>query len=250
MPVYDDKTIGLIISVHAEGRLLLDRMKQVRSPAAGPMPMIRGRLSGMPVLLAVSGIGAANAAHAATVICANKPGMVISFGIGGAYPSSGLSVGDIAVALKEVYADSGLMLSDGTHPFDTIGIPLLKQGNRRFYNVFPTDKKMTGIAVRSASRMFHVKAGTFATVSACTGTARRAAEIEKRHGPICENMEGAAAAQICTMYGVPFIELRGMSNIVEDRDRGKWDIKVASEHCQQALLEFIAELRRIGHEDK
>jgi len=77
------------------------------------------------------------------------------------------------------------------------------------------------------------------TVSACTGTRKRAIELEHRFGAICENMEGAAIAHICTLYGVPVIEMRGISNIVEDRDRSKWNITLAAENCQKAALECI-----------
>jgi len=40
-------------------------------------------------------------------------------------------------------------------------------------------------------------------------------------------MEGAAVAHICSMYGIPVIEIRGISNIIEDRDMKKWNIPLA-----------------------
>ncbi|MCG2813516.1 MAG: hypothetical protein L6245_02435, partial [Thermodesulfovibrionales bacterium] len=83
------------------------------------------------------------------------------------------------------------------------------------------------------------KSGTFVTVSTATGTGRRAREIEKRFDAICENMEGAAVAHVCAMYGIPMLEIRGISNIVEDRDRSKWDVKTAAENCQKTVLTFL-----------
>ena len=56
-------------------------------------------------------------------------------------------------------------------------------------------------------------------------------------------MEGAAIAHICRIYGIPFVEIRGISNMVEDRDKGKWDIELASENCQKAVLHFLETLR-------
>ncbi|MBI4710197.1 MAG: hypothetical protein HY759_03720 [Nitrospirae bacterium] len=84
-----------------------------------------------------------------------------------------------------------------------------------------------------------IKSGAFVTVSTSTGTNKRAKELEKRFNAICENMEGAAVAHVCAMYGIPMLEVRGISNIVEDRDRDKWDIKTASENCQKFILNFI-----------
>ena len=37
-------------------------------------------------------------------------------------------------------------------------------------------------------------------------------------GRVAESMEGAAAAHICALYGVPFLEIAGISNMVADRD--------------------------------
>ena len=55
--------------------------------------------------------------------------------------------------------------------------------------------------------------------------------MEERWGAVCENMEGAAAAHVSLLYGVPFAEARGISNIVEDRDRSRWDINTACANC-------------------
>jgi futalosine hydrolase len=53
-------------------------------------------------------------------------------------------------------------------------------------------------------------------------------------------MEGAAVAQIAALYGIPMLEVRGISNMVEDRDLRRWDKKTASLNCQKAVLELTA----------
>jgi futalosine hydrolase len=52
-------------------------------------------------------------------------------------------------------------------------------------------------------------------------------------------MEGAAIAHLCCLYRIPCVEMRGISNIVENRDTKKWDIRRASENCQLAVTEFL-----------
>jgi futalosine hydrolase len=81
----------------------------------------------------------------------------------------------------------------------------------------------------------------FVTVSTCSGSSRAGAELSRRTGGICENMEGAAAAQICAMHDLPFLELRGISNMVEDRDLSTWDLRRGAEAAQQAILHLLAE---------
>ena len=202
-----------------------------------------GVVSENRVVYGISGMGKTNAAHAVTLLIERfSPSCIVNFGIGGAYSSSGLRVGDIAVAEKEVYADEGVLLKDGLHSFEITGIPLLKVRGRKYFNEFPADKRLTRLALKAACSIAHCKSGIFLTVSACTGTRKRAGELAGKFDPICENMEGAAIAHISRIYGIPFVEIRGISNIVDDRDKGKWDIKLATENCQKAIMHFLETL--------
>jgi futalosine hydrolase len=90
---------------------------------------------------------------------------------------------------------------------------------------------------------FNVRAGTFVTVSAASGSTRRAKEIERRFSAICENMEGAAIAQTCMIYNMPMFEIRGISNTAGVRDKRRWDMELASLNCQEAVLEALALLK-------
>ena len=84
-----------------------------------------------------------------------------------------------------------------------------------------------------------VRVGTFITLSACTGTSARARELENRYHGLCENMEGAAAAQVAALHGIPWLEVRGISNLVEDRDLTKWDLRQAADICQKAVVKIL-----------
>lgn len=197
-----------------------------------------GRIGRRPVVYTASGIGIANAARAATHLIERfSPDIIILFGIGGAYPKSGLRVGDVAFAETEIYADAGVRLKDGLHDLRAIGIPLLKRGGKAYYNEFPLDRRLIKKAM-AATGIKHT--GVFLTVSASTGTALLGLALERRYKAICENMEGAAVAQIAALYGIPMLEVRGISNMVEDRDLRRWDKKTASLNCQKAVLELTA----------
>lgn len=199
-----------------------------------------GIVSENSVIFGASGMGKTNAAHTATILIEKySPLIILNFGIGGAFSSSGLNVGDIAVAQKEVYADEGVLLKDGLHTLELTGIPLLKIRGRRYFNEFPADKRMSRLALKASGRVGNCRTGIFLTVSACTGTQKKAEELIGKFSPVCENMEGAAIAHICRIYGIPFVEIRGISNMVEDRDKGKWDVKLAAENCQKAVFHFL-----------
>jgi futalosine hydrolase len=240
--------IALISSMPEEGRLFIRQLKE-RSVAAG-RPVYRGVLYGKEVIYIISGMGKVNAAHTATVLLEKfSPDVVVLFGVGGAYPSTGLNVGDIAIAEKEVYGDEGVHTGRGFKGIEFIGIPLLRKGRKKYFNEFWLDKRLAKAAVETLKRFAPhcthscgFKAGTFVTVSAVTATEKRAGELRRRFGAICENMEGASVAHVCTIYGTPMIELRGISNIVEGRDKARWDLRLASDNCQRVVMEVIKSL--------
>jgi len=82
--------------------------------------------------------------------------------------------------------------------------------------------------------------GAFVTVSTCTGTNAQALALAQRTGGLCENMEGAAVALACQQLSVPLLEVRGISNRVEDRDTRRWDLPAGMAAAQQALFVLLA----------
>ena len=234
----------MIAAMTLEARIIAASLKGRKESTVGGLTFYTGRIGHSEIVCVVSGIGKTNASHAATALIRSySPSWMINFGIGGAYPSSGLKTGDIAVATGEVYADEGVLLEEGLHPLQLINIPFLKIGRRRYFNEFPLDAGLGEAVLKSViSEGRRAKAGVFTTVSACTGTKERAEDLSKRFGAICESMEGAAIAHISCRYGIPCSQIRGISNIVEDRDTSKWDIPLASGICQRALIDFVKAL--------
>ena len=233
--------VGIIVAVPEEGSILAWVLKK---KSGNNSLYYKGKLADRPVVMAVSGIGKVNAAHAVTrLIHDHAPSLIMNIGVGGAYPSAGLNIGDIAIAEREFYGDEGVLLKDGFHGADLIGIPLLKKGRKTNFNAFPLDRGLIRKAVRAFALCpspFTVQPGTFVTMSTCTGTTKRAREIEKKFPAVCENMEGAAIAHVCALYGIPLFEMRGISNMVGDRDRSGWNIGLAARNCQAAARELLS----------
>jgi futalosine hydrolase len=240
--------IALMSAVPEEGYSIIKQLK--KKSVMGAKPVHQGVLHGKKAVYIISGMGKTNAAHAATILMERfSPRILIVLGVGGAYPSAGLSVGDIVVAEKEVYGDEGVLLKDDFHGTEFMGIPLLKKGRKKYFNEFRLDTMLVKKVLEAplgirhhASRVAKVRAGTFVTVSTCTGTGKKALELERRFGALCENMEGASVAHVCAMYDTPVIEIRGISNIVSDRDKDKWDIRLAAANCQEAVMELLKNL--------
>ncbi|MEJ2182055.1 MAG: futalosine hydrolase [Nitrospirota bacterium] len=227
--------LGLLASVPFEAGHIRKHLRNVRLEKH----VARGTLKERPVALLVSGMGAANAAWGATVLIERaEPCALVVLGIGGAYPGSGLAVGEVAACEREVYADLGVLTPGGLAGLEATGIPLLRRGRKTYFQEFPLDRGL----LRKALRHLHIRSGTFLTVAQVTGTLRRARELRRRFGALCENMEGAAAAQVCARYGVPLLEVRGISNMVSDREPASWRKREAARNCQHAVMELIGVL--------
>jgi futalosine hydrolase len=232
--------IALLCAVQAEIDYILAAVSASETQIVGSKSIISGMLAGQRVIVCVSGMGKVNAAHAATLLSHYKPDILVIFGIGGAYPSSGARIGDIAFAKEEIAGDEGVLTLEGFKDTQFIGIPLISTATSVIYTTYPAANKPLRHALKSlASRQNtdegRVHVGTFVTLSTCTGTSGRARELEKRYHGLCENMEGAAAAHVAELHGIPWIEVRGISNIVEDRDLRKWDIPRAARAAQYAV---------------
>lgn len=235
------KTIGLICATGLEAEPLLPFLSSMAELGIGRFPAWRGRLADVEVMLVAGGMGKTNAAHAATLLMETQaPARLVGFGVGGAYPGSGASVGSIVLADAEIYGDEGVDTPDGWFPTDEIGIPLLETERERLFNRFPVDSQTLEIAVGSLTRAGqHPIVGTFVTVSCCSGQADRGLELAARHSAVCETMEGAAYAHVAAIYGAPFLEVRGISNLVEDRDLRRWKLAEAAETSARAVATIV-----------
>ena len=240
--------IGLISAVPIECKMILRNLKNIHKREYCGMTIHKGTLHNKSVVSVISGIGKTNASQGTTLLLERfDPGMIIHLGVGGAYPSSGLKTGDVAISDEEIYGDEGILLADGFHTAEMIGIPFLIKAGKQYFNEFPMDKKLLKMAVRISRITYHasriaIKSGPFLTVSTCTGTLKRAKELERTFHAICENMEGAAVAHVCTSYGIPMVEIRGISNIVGKRSKKEWDINLAAENCQRVVTELLKKI--------
>lgn len=235
------KTIAVTAATPVELSALIEVFGAQRHPASLPWD-IRIALEGSTTLIfTVSGIGTANAASASSLVAhLFSPDLIIATGCAGAYHGSGLNIGDLALATAEIFADEGVLAPEGWRSLEHIGIPLLEREGMRFFNELPLAEQANATAMRLAKELdLPLASGRFLTVATCSGTTVRGTELRDRFNGLCENMEGAAVALAAARYGIDCLELRGISNLVENRDVSRWDIDRASVAAQRFLARFL-----------
>jgi futalosine hydrolase len=140
---------------------------------------------------------------------------VISAGIGGVYAGRG-ALGDVVVGRRTIAADLGAESPDGYLTLSDLGF------GREAMDADPD------LFDRVASVLPAAVKGSVLSVHTVTGTAVRAAQLAERHpDAVAEAMEGWGVATAAEDHGVPFVEIRAVSNLVGPRDRSAWRIDLA-----------------------
>ena len=241
--------ILLIAAVPLETELLRRELAPCEVRRYGNRSLYLGKLAGENVALQHSGVGKANAAATTALLLENlRPEAVVNFGCAGAYLSSGLNTGDLILASEEIYGDEGALTPGGFLEMQSLGFPLAEYGGEKWFNRYPVDADLLAhghaLVVQAMDTQQRVAVGPLVTVSTCSGTTSAGNLLAERTGGIGENMEGAAVAQLCARYGIPFFEVRGISNLVEDRDLTRWDLPKAAAAAQQAVRVLLAGWRK------
>jgi futalosine hydrolase len=234
-------TIAILAAVPGETELIRSFWGPWKVSDLAGFHLYRRKSAGMIIELLHSGVGKANAAAAATLLALHQPQALLVLGCGGALPGSHLQVGDLALASSETFGDEGVLTLQGFQDLEAMHLPLLTNSAPPLYNTCPVDpvwqqragEQLTPFAAAAGIALV---TGPFVTVSTCSGTTTAGEALAQRSGGICENMEGAAAALVCARHHIPFCELRGISNLVEDRNLARWDLAGAAQIAQQALI--------------
>jgi futalosine hydrolase len=137
------------------------------------------------------GVGPVDAAAAtAAAIAEHRPSLILHVGIAGARRASGLVPPALVIGIESRYCDLDAPLESARRAVSAS--PMLLAAARR--------------ALPSATEL---AIGTSARVGGTTGC-----DVEA--------MEGFAVLRAAQLAGVPAIEVRAVSNEIEERDRTKW----------------------------
>ncbi len=208
-----------------------------------------GLLHGKPVVLALSRIGkVAAATTAAALIERFGVARVIFTGVAGGV-GPGVRVGDVVLGSSFLQHDM-----DASPLFPRFEIPLYGQ------TCFPGDAALTALLLQACQTALAgmkptslvsdqplVHTGLIASgdrfVSSGVEVGRLLAALQASgHRPLAVEMEGAAVAQVCADYGVPFAAVRTISDRADDTahvDFPRFVTDVASVYTRDIMAEFL-----------
>lgn len=199
------ETIGIIGAMDKEVAGLKNEIKLKEIKKIGGIEFYTGSLQGKEVVLLKSGVGKVNSAMATDILIREfKVDKIIFTGVAGAVNNK-LNVGDVVISTD---------LSE--HDFDTtafgekIGnVPGSDNGK------FHADQKLISLAEISAQKVLgknHVFRGVIVTGDQFIADKDKVKFLEKEFGAWAVEMEGASVAHVASLYNVPFVVIRAVSD--------------------------------------
>ena len=191
-----------------------------------------------PLKVLIAGVGTPQFIYnLLTEITLNRPAFVINAGIAGCYHNS-IKIGSTVFVKQDCFADIGAENDrDFISAFDlNLDSPLK----------FPYNKGKLKVtrhpSINALEKLMKVNA---ITANTSHGNEQSIEMYRKFYKPDIETMEGAAAIYVCKRQGIPVVQLRSISNLVEKRNRDAWNIPLAIESLNKTLIKVIKELHEI-----
>ena len=244
-------TTAILSALPEEQAGLLQQLQHARRHVHGGRVFWQGLLSDRPVVLALSGMGKVAAATTATVLierfaCAR----VLFTGVAGGLGQQ-VRVGDVVVARQYLQHDMDASPLcprwelPGYGRADVACDPalsiLLLQAAQDFLLVTTQENQPDSAAAAQAHHGLVVSGDRFIATAQASNTLRRELQ-EAGHTVLAVEMEGAAVAQVCADYQVPFAAMRTISDRADDDahvDFTRFIETVASRYAEHIVQRWL-----------
>ncbi len=182
----------------------------------------------------ISGIGLSFTTYALSkALFKKKYDLVINTGIAGSFNKK-LEIGDVVQVVSERFADLGIR--DKNSFIDIFEAGFLNANEYPFENA---ELKSSNIENSVLKKIKQVKG---ISVNTTSGNQSEIIQLQKKYNPDIESMEGAAVFYVCHKENIPVLEIRSISNYVEERNKSKWNIPLAIKKLDDFFMLFLKEL--------
>ena len=196
--------------------------------------MIKCQYNDFFIDILISGVGIISTVYYLTKFVNKDYDLVINAGICGSF-SKNLKIGQVLNVVSEQFSDIGV---ENESSFLTAFEAGLVD-----YNVKPFVK---GVLVNDFkhSQLNELEKVNAITVNIVHGNNESISKVKQKFNPDIESMEGAAVFFVCLLERLPFIEIRAVSNYVEQRNKDNWNIPLAVDNLNKVLFDFIKNINK------
>lgn len=174
------------------------------------------------IKILTTGIGMVNTTYFLTQeLIKERYNLVINMGVAGSFKED-IKIGEVVEVISDCFSEIGS--EDGKKFLNTTDIEL--------------DIEVTFIAEKK-TELRKVNAITVNTVH---GNQSSIEHIKRRLDPDIESMEGAAVMMVCKKFNIPCLQIRAISNLIEKRNKEKWNLPLAVKNLNKEVYNIINSL--------
>lgn len=225
-------TFGIIAAMTIEMELIRENMEIQKTTQIAGFEFYIGKLYETDIVLTTCNIGKVNAACCTQILIDSyKIDYIINTGIAGGIHSR-LKLLDVVIASNVIYYD-----------FKLGELDIICNAK----NQFDCSTRLVSLATKTIETIdkpgysFHV--GRIATGDVFISCRDRKREIEKEYAPYCVEMEGAAIGHVATMNRIPFVVIRSISDLADEKAEMVYEEleQKAAENSAQLVMAMIKE---------
>lgn len=170
----------------------------------------------------ITGVGMINTTFMLTKkLSLNSYDLVINMGIAGSFCKS-INIGDVVEVTQDIFSEMGA------------------ESANKFLSPHEIDLDLD-VSFQSVQQT-KLKAVQAITVNTIHGNNLGIQNIKQRLNPDIESMEGAAVMMVCQQFKIKCVQFRGISNLVEERNKENWNISLAISNLNKEVNNFIHSL--------
>ena len=193
------------------------------------------RLKHTSIDVLIPGVGMmATAFHMGRQFSHENYDLAINAGICGSYTKT-IRIGDVVEIIEDCVSELGA--EDKDRFLSIFDLGLLDPDSPPYTN----GKLITKIKIDSKvlEKLPKVKGITVNTVH---GNRQSIKRVRSLFSPETESMEGAAFIYASLSEGIPFTQIRAVSNYIEERDKTTWDLEKALKNLNKVLADIFREV--------
>lgn len=224
-------TIGLICAIPEELAHLRGALAGTQAVEAAHARFDRGTLDGQEVVLVGAGIGKVNTALVATLLADRFACrlLLLSGVAGGLDPA--LAIGDVVIADRTLQHDAGVIEHGRLATYQAGHVPFFNPTDRLGYPVEPAlvervrarlaEFTLPPLSARAggAGRPPRIVFGTILSGDQYIHCEATRARLFTELGGAAVEMEGGALGQVAGAFGIPFLDIRALSDLAGAESR-------------------------------
>ncbi|WP_428909205.1 5'-methylthioadenosine/adenosylhomocysteine nucleosidase [Niallia sp. Krafla_26] len=197
--------IGIIGAMEAEILHYRNRMEVISEEVKAGITFYKGTMNGFSTVICKCGVGKVNASVCTQILIEHfATTHVIFTGVAGALHPD-LRIGDIVVSTEAMHHDM-----DAT----SLGFQLGQIPYSKDY-LFPADSFLQDLALTVSEEVLakqKVMSGRILSGDQFIANREKVNQLYQELSGACVEMEGAAVAQVCTMFAIPYVIIRSISD--------------------------------------